>query len=109
MTASPRRWYRRGQATSSCRCRDRAAVDRAGVDAARLIPSSRRRAGEDADVYSRDPLDAAGGSVAYARFFNPIVGIAEDPATGTAAGPPVAALVARREVPEGVEAIVEQG
>jgi len=60
-------------------------------------------------VYSRDPLDPAGGSVAYARFFNPMVGIPEDPATGTAAGPLVAALVARRELPEGVEAVVEQG
>jgi PhzF family phenazine biosynthesis protein len=89
--------------------RDRAAVDRAAVDAARLIPLLEAAGGEGCYVYSRDPLAAAGGSVAYARFFNPIVGIAEDPATGTAAGPLVAALVARREVPEGVEAIVEQG
>ena len=42
-------------------------------------------------------------------IFNPMVGIAEDPATGTAAGPLVAALVARGEVAPGVEAIVEQG
>jgi PhzF family phenazine biosynthesis protein len=33
-------------------------------------------------------------AVAYARFFNPTVGIWEDPATGTAAGPLAAHLVA---------------
>jgi PhzF family phenazine biosynthesis protein len=41
--------------------------------------------------------DAAGlepGLDAYARFFNPTVGIAEDPATGSAAGPLTAHLVA---------------
>lgn len=70
-----------------------------------------------ATVADAEPLAAAlgldaediDGAVAYARFFNPMVGIAEDPATGTAAGPLVAALVARGEVAPGVEAIVEQG
>lgn len=33
-------------------------------------------------------------AVAYARFFNPTAGISEDPATGTAAGPLAAQLVA---------------
>jgi PhzF family phenazine biosynthesis protein len=33
------------------------------------------------------------GAAAYARFFNPTVGIVEDPATGTAAGPLAAALL----------------
>ena len=33
---------------------------------------------------------------AYARFFNPTVGIAEDPATGSAAGPLAAFLAAGR-------------
>lgn len=35
-------------------------------------------------VYSTATDDEAN---AYARFFNPTVGIVEDPATGTAAGP----------------------
>jgi trans-2,3-dihydro-3-hydroxyanthranilate isomerase len=35
--------------------------------------------------------------------------IVEDPATGTAAGPLVARLVASGKVPDGVPAIVEQG
>lgn len=65
--------------------------------------------GEGCYVFSRDPIDAVGGSVAYARFFNPTVGIVEDPATGTAAGPLVAALVAGGAVEPGAVSIVEQG
>ena len=49
------------------------------------------------------------GAVAYARFFNPTVGIAEDPATGTAAGPLVARLAALGQVPDQATVIVEQG
>ena len=37
------------------------------------------------------------------------MGIVEDPATGTAAGPLVAQLVALGKVPEGTTAVVEQG
>jgi PhzF family phenazine biosynthesis protein len=48
---------------------------------------------------------ATAGSVAYTRFFNPTVGIVEDPATGTATGP----LVAAGKVPDGATAVVEQG
>ena len=47
--------------------------------------------------------------MAYTRFFNPTVGIAEDPATGTAAGPLVAQLAAAGQVPEAATVIVEQG
>lgn len=50
-----------------------------------------------------------GGAVAHARFFNPVMGISEDPATGTAAGPLIAQLIARGQIPDGVPAIVEQG
>lgn len=60
-------------------------------------------------VYSEDPIDPESGAVAYARFFNPTVGIVEDPATGTAAGPLLAALVERHAVPSPVEAVIEQG
>jgi PhzF family phenazine biosynthesis protein len=73
--------------------RDRGAVDRAVPDPARLVPVLRRVGAEGCYLYSQDPVDAA-GAVAYARFFNPAVGIAEDPATGTAAGPLAARLVA---------------
>ena len=64
--------------------------------------------GEGCYLYSTDPVDSA-GAVAYARFFNPTVGIAEDPATGTAAGPLVARLAAAGEVPEKTTVVVEQG
>jgi trans-2,3-dihydro-3-hydroxyanthranilate isomerase len=88
--------------------RDRAAVDRAAPDAARLVSVLRAVGGEGCYLYSPDPVDGA-GAVAYARFFNPGMGIAEDPATGTAAGPLVARLAAAGQVPDNSTAIVEQG
>jgi PhzF family phenazine biosynthesis protein len=89
--------------------RDRGVVDRIRPAAGALLALLRDAGGEGCYAYSRDPVEPAAGSVAYARFFNPTVGIAEDPATGTAAGPLVAALVARGALPDGVEAVVEQG
>jgi len=53
-------------------------------------------------------VDAA-GAAAYARFFNPTVGIAEDPATGTAAGPLAARLVTEGRIPSDSTVIIEQG
>lgn len=47
-------------------------------------------------------------AVAYARFFNPTVGITEDPATGTAAGPLAAQLVSKGVVQRG-QMTIEQG
>jgi trans-2,3-dihydro-3-hydroxyanthranilate isomerase len=44
-----------------------------------------------------------------ARFFNPTVGIVEDTATGTAAGPLAAHLVGLGLVPDGTEVSVQQG
>ncbi|SHN38508.1 PhzF family phenazine biosynthesis protein [Cryptosporangium aurantiacum] len=87
--------------------RGRDVVDRVDVDPGRLLRVLRDAGAEGCYVYSRDPIDAE--SVAYARFFNPTVGITEDPATGTAAGPLVAALVAAGSVAEGAAAVVEQG
>jgi trans-2,3-dihydro-3-hydroxyanthranilate isomerase len=88
--------------------RNRAAVDRAAPDAARLVQVLREAGGEGCYLYSNDPVEPA-DAVAYARFFNPTVGIAEDPATGTAAGPLVARLVAAGKAPEGATVVVEQG
>jgi PhzF family phenazine biosynthesis protein len=65
--------------------------------------------GEGCYLYSRDAVEP-GDAVAYTRFFNPTMGIAEDPATGTAAGPLVARLAAEGQVPaDGRPVIVEQG
>ncbi|HEY2518912.1 MAG TPA: PhzF family phenazine biosynthesis protein [Streptosporangiaceae bacterium] len=88
--------------------RDRAAVDRAVPVTERLAAVLRRVGGEGCYLYSRDPVDDA-DAVAYTRFFNPTMGIAEDPATGTAAGPLVARLVADGKVAGGGPVIVEQG
>jgi len=87
---------------------DRGAVDRAAPDTARLKSALRQAGAEGCYLYSRDPVDAA-GAVAYARFFNPTVGIAEDPATGTAAGPLAARLVAEGRIPDESTVIIEQG
>jgi len=87
----------------------RAAVDRARPDIARLKAVLLAAGGEGAYLYSLDPLQPESGAVAYARFFNPVAGIVEDPATGTAAGPLMAALVARGVVPDGGSAVIEQG
>jgi trans-2,3-dihydro-3-hydroxyanthranilate isomerase len=90
------------------RVRDRTAVDRAAPDARKLRAVLSGVGGEGCYLYSLDPADRD-DAVAYTRFFNPTVGIVEDPATGTAAGPLVALLVASGKARDGVSAIVEQG
>ncbi|WP_329455503.1 PhzF family phenazine biosynthesis protein [Streptomyces sp. NBC_01497] len=86
--------------------RDRAAVDRAQPEARRLTAALRAVGGEGCYVFSVE--DAPDGAAAYTRFFNPMMGIREDPATGTAAGPLAALLVDRELSPAGTLHI-EQG
>ncbi|TFB84235.1 PhzF family phenazine biosynthesis protein [Cryobacterium luteum] len=86
---------------------DQAAVDGAIPDARKLTAILEDVDGEGCYLYSLDSNSPA--AVAYARFFNPIMGISEDPATGTAAGPLVSLLISRGHCPDGVTAIVEQG
>jgi PhzF family phenazine biosynthesis protein len=88
--------------------RDRATVDRARPDAPRLAAVLAEAGGQGCYLYCLDPVDPA-AAVAHARFFNPTVGIEEDPATGSAAGPLVSHLVARGVVPDGETVVVEQG
>jgi PhzF family phenazine biosynthesis protein len=71
--------------------RSREAVDAAVPDAPRLAALLVANGAEGCYLYSTEP--GQDGADAYARFFNPTVGIAEDPATGTAAGPLAALLV----------------
>jgi PhzF family phenazine biosynthesis protein len=87
--------------------RDRDAVDRARPDAPRLKTILADAGGQGCYLYCLDPVDPA--AVAYSRFFNPTVGIEEDPATGSAAGPLVSRLVAEDVVPDGEAVVVEQG
>jgi PhzF family phenazine biosynthesis protein len=72
--------------------RTRADVDAATPEPARLRALLAGVGAEGCYVYSTE--SGADGADAYTRFFNPTVGIVEDPATGTAAGP-LAALLAR--------------
>jgi trans-2,3-dihydro-3-hydroxyanthranilate isomerase len=87
--------------------RDRAVVDRARPDAPRLAAALAQVGAQGCYLYCLDPVDPA--AVAHARFFNPTVGISEDPATGSAAGPLVSRLVAQGVVPDGALVLVEQG
>lgn len=66
-----------------------AAVDRAEPGAPALLEVLRQAGAEGCYVYAWDP---ASPGRAYARFFNPTVGLWEDAATGTAAGPLAAYL-----------------
>jgi trans-2,3-dihydro-3-hydroxyanthranilate isomerase len=86
---------------------NRHTVDRAGPNPSALKALLASVGGEGCYIYA---LDGATNqrTDAYARFFNPTMGIAEDPATGTAAGPLAALLVHRGAVPEGT-VFIEQG
>jgi trans-2,3-dihydro-3-hydroxyanthranilate isomerase len=86
---------------------DRAVVDRAQPDAVRLAAVLRDVEGQGCYLYSLDVSEPE--SAAYARFFNPTVGIVEDPATGSAAGPLASQLVARGVVAVRSTMIIEQG
>lgn len=86
--------------------RTRDAVDRAQPDAKTLLAALRAVDGEGCYIFSLDTR--LPNTIAYARFFNPTVGIAEDPATGTAAGPLATHLVAHRVAPSG-RMLIEQG
>lgn len=86
--------------------RNRAAVGRARPDTERLAYLLRAVGGQGCYLFC---LDLVGPSAtAHARFFNPSVGIWEDPATGSAAGPLACYLVAHGGVGDGTD-VVEQG
>ena len=87
--------------------RDRDAVDRIRPNAPALFEVLRQVGAEGCYVFSLDPRQPE--ATAYARFFNPTVGIWEDPATGTAAGPLAAHLVAHGLARIGQRQVIEQG
>ena len=86
---------------------DRAAVDRARPDAPALLAQLEAVGGQGCYLFSLDPTRS--DATAYARFFNPTVGIWEDPATGSAAGPLACHLVAAGIVGDGSTVLIEQG
>ena len=87
--------------------RDRSAVDRAVPDSRRLRSVLRSVSGEGCYLFTRDTVSP--DAIAYTRFFNPTLGIAEDVATGTAAGPLAAQFVAHGLASDGSTMRVEQG
>lgn len=81
-------------------------VDRAAPDTNRLRQIVASVDGEGLYIFSLDPRHQE--AYANARFFNPIMGIGEDPAIGTAAGPMAAHLVRHGLLKSG-KVIIEQG
>ena len=88
---------------------DRAAVDRAVPDPGRLVAVLADAGGEGCYVFTTAAAEPDDGAHAYARFFNPTMGIGEDPATGTAAGPLAATLIRSGQVRPGTTVVIEQG
>ncbi len=95
-----------GAAHLMVRARDRGSVDRAEPLAERLVKVLGPAGAEGCYLYAFD--DAAPGE-AYARFFNPTVGLWEDSATGTAAGPLAAYLGALGRLGADKALTLEQG
>lgn len=87
--------------------KDRAATACANPDSQRLAKILKTVDGEGCYVYSLDTVLPS--ATAHARFFNPTVGLAEDSATGTAAGPLACQLVRHRVVADGSTIRIEQG
>jgi trans-2,3-dihydro-3-hydroxyanthranilate isomerase len=87
--------------------KDRSAIERARPDTGKLLSVLRSAGGEGCYLFCLEGVHA--GSAAHARFFNPTMGIVEDAATGTAAGPLAALLVAKGIVADGSSVAIEQG
>ena len=94
-----------GTAHLLVRVRDSFTVDRAAPKQEALLGVLRAAGAEGCYVYAHDARTPAS---AYARFFNPTVGLWEDAATGTAAGPLAAYLNHEKLLTDGT-LVVEQG
>jgi PhzF family phenazine biosynthesis protein len=92
LTSPPPRAADTGAAHLMVRIRDAHTVDRAAPAAGKLLAVLGPAAAEGCYIYAFDPQT---DETAYARFFNPTVGLWEDAATGTAAGPLAAYLGAQ--------------
>jgi PhzF family phenazine biosynthesis protein len=88
------------------RLRDARAVDRAVPSAEQLMEVTKSVGAEGCYIYAFDPVAP---DTAYARFFSPTVGLWEDAATGTAAGPLCAYLDAEGLLNSDKTLVVEQG
>ncbi len=95
-----------GAAHLMVRVRDAASVDDVRADAEALLSVLGALGAEGCYVYAFDPIHP---ETAYARFVNPTVGLWEDSATGTAAGPLCAYLGSQGLLNADSALIVEQG
>jgi trans-2,3-dihydro-3-hydroxyanthranilate isomerase len=82
-------------------------LERVRVDAEKLVAVTRPLGCDGCYLFSLETREP--NSAAHARAFSPGVGIAEDPATGSAAGPLAALLASRGLFPEGKWKVIEQG
>ena len=82
-------------------------LERVRVDAERLVEVARPLGCEGCYLFSLETSEP--NSAAHARAFFPGIGISEDPATGSAAGPLGALLASRGLLPEGAWSVIEQG
>lgn len=87
--------------------RDREALMRTRPDAELLMEVLKEVGAQGCYLYCFDTIDPA--ATAHARFFNPAVGLWEDAATGSAAGPLACRLVKGGVVPDGARCVIEQG
>jgi trans-2,3-dihydro-3-hydroxyanthranilate isomerase len=87
--------------------RSREAIKRAQPDARSLFQQLRSVDAQGCYLFSFDPIDPA--AAAHTRFFNPTVGISEDPATGSAAGPLTCYLAKYGRIASEVRVMIEQG
>jgi PhzF family phenazine biosynthesis protein len=94
-----------GAAHLMVRIRDARTVDRAAPAAEKLLAVLGPAAAEGCYIYA---FDAQTAETAYARFFNPTVGLWEDAATGTAAGP-LAAYLGTEGLLKNSALAIEQG
>lgn len=87
--------------------RDREAIERAAPDPDYLASVLQTVDGQGCYLFCLDTLDS--DATAHARFFNPTVGIREDPATGSAAGPLAAYLAKHTVIDDTSSIVIEQG
>jgi len=86
--------------------RNRDAIARARPDSDQLRAIMLAAGGQGCYLFSLHPENPE--STAHTRFFNPVAGISEDPATGSAAGP-LAVYLVRNGKSDGRRVVVEQG
>jgi trans-2,3-dihydro-3-hydroxyanthranilate isomerase len=82
-------------------------LERVRVDPEKLIAVTRPLGCDGCYLFSLETREP--NSAAHARSFSPGIGIAEDPATGSAAGPLAALLASHGLFPEGKWKVIEQG